>query len=150
MIHKNKRHLPRYWQWYDYHLQRGFVEWAVNTRWHWTYLTTVIKPFLKGWSSTMILLALDRVVNFVDPITSYLINYLPSTCGLIHFIYLLLPLYMSWRDYVYPCTRFLLISPCPSSLYRYRSHEVHPWVSNLTINTTKPVGYEWYISMYLY
>ena len=145
MIHKNKRHLPRYWKWYDDHLQRGFVEWAVNTRLRWTYLTTVIKPFLKGWSSTMILLALDRVVHFVDPSTSYLINSLLCTCGLIHFRYLLLPLYMSWWDLIYPFPICLSIFLCLSSLFDYRSPEVQSWSSNLTLDTTKLVGSLWNI-----
>ena len=31
----------------------------------------------------------------------------------------------------------------------YRSPEVHPWSSNITLNTTKPVGSPWYKSMSL-
>ena len=35
-------------------------------------------------------------------------------------------------------------------LLGYLSPDVYPWSSNLTLNTTKPVGYQWYTSIFLF
>ena len=147
MINTKNRHLPRDWQWYYDHHQKGFVVWELKTRWCCPSLTTLTKTFLKEQSSTMILIYLSCVVHFVDPSTYYLLKSSPCSCTLIYYIYILLLLCMSWLALIYPCTQHLLSSPCPSSLSGYQYPEVHSWASKLTINTTKPVGSAWYISM---
>ena len=47
---------------------------GTKTRQRWPSLVTVIKPFMKGRSSTTILLALAHSGHFIDPNTSYLLT----------------------------------------------------------------------------
>ena len=86
----------------------------------------------------------------VTLLTQLLLTYLPSTCSLVNFMYLYLPLRTTWLDFRHPCTWYLTSSPCLFSLYGYQYSEFCPWASNLILNTTKPVGYPWYISLFLY
>ena len=46
-LHTNKRHIPRYWQWYNYHHQQVLSECEGKRRLHQFSLMNVTKIFLK-------------------------------------------------------------------------------------------------------
>ena len=50
ILHTYQRHIPRDCQWYDDHPQQVMGGWELKTRHHWLFVTTMIKPFIKGWS----------------------------------------------------------------------------------------------------
>ena len=74
---------------------------------------------------------------------------LPFNHRLLSYIYLLLPVCTTWWALIYPFTHYLPRYLWPYSLSGYQYPEVQSWSSNLTINTTKPLGYLLYISMSL-
>ena len=92
-------HITIYWQWYDVHHQQVSGGWERKTMWRLPSLTTMIKPFLNGRSSTIILLALDHVGHIVDPTPSFLLalSFYPGAFS----IYIITHIYNLMSSYMY-------------------------------------------------
>ena len=135
-LNKNQRHLPRYWQSYDDHNQQVLGEWEGKTRRCWPYLMTATRNFSKGRYLIKILLTLVRVGHFVDTTPSYFIH---CTRNLVNFYIINYP--CVWADDIfrYLCYRYFSSSLWLSTLSGYRSTEVNPLASNLTLDTNELV-----------
>ena len=78
------------------------------------------------------------------PLTSFL-----CSRGILRYIYMYLPLYITWWDLRYPPTIYLPSYPCLSPLSGYYYTEVYPRASKLTIYNNVLVCSLWYTSISL-